>query len=85
MTNVLQVSKDCRTVFVDGNETRGAENVSIVVRVGGHTTYLPVQVWVTDDRVDIEMTDTKLSRIRNWSVPSTSQRRSVLALSWIEK
>lgn len=74
-SDVLRVSKDCRTVFLDGNETRGSENVTVVVRVGGHTTQLPVRVWVPDNRLDIEMSDTKLSRIRGWTVPSKRRRR----------
>lgn len=74
-SDVLRVAKDCRTVYLDGNETRGSENVTIVVRVGGHTTQVPLRVWVTDHRLDVELSDTKLSRVRGWSIPSHSQRR----------
>ena len=75
MFSMLQVAKDCRSVFLDGNETRGSENVTIVVRVGGHATQFHLRVWVPDNRLDIEMSDTKLSRIRSWSVATKSQRR----------
>lgn len=74
-SDVLRVAKDCKSVFLDGNETRGSDNVTIVVRVGGHTTQLPLRVWVPESRLDLEMSDTKLSRIRGWSIPSRNQRR----------
>ena len=44
-----KVAKDCRSVFLDGNETRGSENVTIMVRVGGHVTQLRLRVWVPDN------------------------------------
>ena len=69
------MAKDCKSVFLDGNETRGSENVTIVMRVGGHASQLRLRVWVPDNQLDIEMSDTKLSRIRGWSIPTKTQRR----------
>lgn len=74
-SDVLRVSKDCQMVFLDGNETRGSENVTVVVRVGGRSTQLPVRVWVPENRLDVELSDTKLSRIRGWSIAAKSKRR----------
>ena len=73
--NDFQVSKDCGSVFVDGNETRGSENVTVVVRVGGHATRRPLAVWVPEPRLDVALSDNKLSWIRYWSVPRHTQRR----------
>lgn len=45
-----------------------------MVRTGGYTTQIPVRVWIPENRLDIEMTDTKLSRIKGWSIPIGSRR-----------
>ncbi|XP_025092011.1 transmembrane protein 132C-like [Pomacea canaliculata] len=74
-TDVLRVSKDCRSVFLDGNETRGSENVTVVVHTGGHTTYVYLRVWMPESQLEMEISDTKLSRIHGWNILGSEHRK----------
>ncbi|KAH9525251.1 hypothetical protein Btru_000831 [Bulinus truncatus] len=66
----LQVSHSCDIVFLDGSETRGAKNVTLLVRTGDHVSQIGVRVWVPEPRLEIQLSDSKLSQIRGWRTPS---------------
>ncbi|WAR02046.1 T132B-like protein, partial [Mya arenaria] len=61
--DVLKVSSDCSSVYVDGAENRGSHNVTIIAKYGQTTAFLDVAVWVPEERLDLQLSDTKLSRI----------------------
>ncbi|XP_053376630.1 transmembrane protein 132B-like [Mercenaria mercenaria] len=67
--DVLKVASDCTSVFVDGAESRGSHNVTIIAKNGQTTAFIDVAVWVPEERLDIQLSDTKLSRVKNWRVP----------------
>ncbi|KAI8782424.1 transmembrane protein 132E [Biomphalaria glabrata] len=70
----LQVSHSCDVVFMDGSETRGAKNVTLLVRTGDHVSQIGVRVWIPEPRLDIQLSDSKLSQIRGWRVPYTQPK-----------
>ncbi|KAL4223587.1 hypothetical protein ACF0H5_017057 [Mactra antiquata] len=73
--DVLKVASDCTSVYVDGAESRGSHNVTIIAKYGQTTAFIDVTVWVPEERLDIELSDTKLSRVKNWRVPGGDQSR----------
>lgn len=62
-------------MFLDGNETRGSENVTVVVHTGGHTTYVYLRVWMPESQLEMEISDTKLSRIHGWNILGSEHRK----------
>ncbi|CAL1535412.1 unnamed protein product [Lymnaea stagnalis] len=75
----LQVSNSCDLIFLDGSETRGDKNVTILVRTADHVAQLGVRVWVPEPRLDIQLSDSKLSQIRGWKAHGSQpvSKRSV--------
>lgn len=68
MEMLFQVAVSCDHVFLDGSETRGAKNVTVLVRTGERMAQLGVRVWVPEPRLDIQLSDSKLSQVRGWRV-----------------
>lgn len=76
-TDVLKVAPDCSYIYVNGSESRGSHNVTIITKSGQHTAFTNVKVWIPMNPLDIQVSDSKLSRIRSWKVGSVrSKRRS---------
>ncbi|GFR57957.1 transmembrane protein 132C [Elysia marginata] len=69
---VVKVSTLCSEVYLDGSETHGSKNVTIVVRSGDHLAELSVRVWVPEPNLDIQLSDYRLSQVRRWKVPQKS-------------
>ena len=65
------------SVFVDGAENRGSHNVSIIAKYGQTTAFLDVAVWIPEERLDIQVSDTKLSRVKNWKARELTNQRCV--------
>jgi len=78
--DVLKVASDCSSLYVDGAESRGSHNVTIIAKSGHTTAFVDIAVWVPEERPELELSDFKLSRVRNWKVyreePSRSKRGS---------
>ncbi|KAH3887094.1 hypothetical protein DPMN_011109 [Dreissena polymorpha] len=74
--DVLKVSMDCSSVYVDGAENRGSHNVTIIAKYGQTTAFFDVTVWVPEERLDIQLSDRKLSRVKNWKSADSSPRKS---------
>ena len=68
---------DCSMIYLDGNETRGSHNVTVIAKTGIYTAFLFLRVWVPESRLDLQLSDNKLSQIRGWKVPKYSSRRLV--------
>ncbi|GFO44202.1 transmembrane protein 132c [Plakobranchus ocellatus] len=66
---VVKVSLACDQVFLDGSETHGSKNVTIIVRSGKEEAQLSIRVWVPEPNLDIQLSDPKLSQVRRWKVP----------------
>ena len=73
-SSYIQVASDCTSVYVDGAESRGSHNVTIIVKSGHTTAFMDIAVWVPEERPYLQLSDDKLSRVRKWRVPSGSTR-----------
>ncbi|XP_050408107.2 transmembrane protein 132E [Patella vulgata] len=71
---VIKVSPDCSEVYLNGDETQGSHNVTIIAKTGYYTSFLHIQVWVPENRLDIQLSDHKLSQIRTWKVPDEKKK-----------
>lgn len=74
-TDVLKVRPDCSYVYVNGSESRGSHNMTIITKSGQHTAFTTVRVWIPMNPLDIQISDAKLSRIRSWKVGSIKNKR----------
>lgn len=72
--DVLKVAADCSSVYVDGAESRGSHNVTIIAKSGHVTAFMDVTVWIPEDRLNIQLSDDHLSRIKNWRVADSYKR-----------
>ena len=68
------MAADCSSVYVDGAESRGSHNVTIIAKSGHVTAFMDVTVWIPEDRLDIQLSDDRLSRIKNWRVSGSKKR-----------
>ena len=70
--DVLKVSNDCSSVFVNGTETRGSTDAIIEFSHEFLTTNSTFIVWTPTVPVTLSVTPAKLKRIRDWHDPSDS-------------
>jgi hypothetical protein len=65
----LKVDGGCRSVFMDGSETRGSDRVEISVTLDGSSSVIAefgVRVWFPDPVV-VRLSDSQLNRINGWT------------------
>ena len=67
---LFQVSSSCTSIFLDGSEVRGGLNVNIQAKYGAISGEISVVVWTPELPLSVDMSDTKLSLIRDWKVPN---------------
>lgn len=65
----LKVSSSCENVYLDGSETHGFSEVTILAKYTHYLGYTTVAVWVPRLPLEIVVSDRKLSQIRGWKVP----------------
>ncbi|CAK9819472.1 Phospholipase A(2) [Anthophora quadrimaculata] len=80
--SVLKVSSSCSSVYVDGSETRGSSNASVLVKYGTYTGLAKFTVWMPEFPLQVTVGDTRLSQIKGWKVPEehasgTKSKRSL--------
>ena len=73
VNDFLQVSQNCDHIYLDGSEIRGSKNASILVTLmkqesRQYTTSVYVQIWIPEHRLDIQLSDSKLSQVRGWKI-----------------
>ncbi|CAH1801046.1 unnamed protein product [Owenia fusiformis] len=73
--HVLKVDQSCRHIFLDGTETMGASNVSVIAKYHGHTHFLRFKVWMPEFPLQIEISDSKLSQVKGWKSPNQPRNR----------
>ncbi|GAB1607248.1 transmembrane protein 132E-like [Argonauta hians] len=66
--NVLKVSRNCSFIYVDGKEKIGSRNVSVIAKSRQLVAFTRVTVWMPDERLNIQLSDNKLSQIKRWKV-----------------
>jgi len=67
--SALKVSSSCTSVYVDGSETRGALKAEVLVKYGTFSGQGTFTVWMSEIPLEVEITDNKLSLIKDWKVP----------------
>ena len=72
LVDVLKVSDDCSSVFVNGTETGGSTDAIIEFSHEFLTTNSSFIVWTPTAPVTLSVTPAKLKRIRDWYDPSDS-------------
>ena len=70
--DVLKVSDDCSSVFVNGSETSGSTEAIIEFSHENLTTNSSFIVWTPTIPIYLSVTPAKLKRIRDWYDPSDS-------------
>lgn len=77
----MQVSDRCDYVFVNGKEMKGKVRMMVNFTYGYLGAQLELNVWIPRLPLQIEVSDTELSQIKGWRVPTTTPsqryRRSV--------
>ncbi|XP_060068724.1 transmembrane protein 132C-like [Ylistrum balloti] len=73
--DVLKVTSNCSSVYVDGTERRGSHNVTIIAKSGRNTAFVNVRVWIPAEHLDVQLSDEKLSQVRGWKVSQRHQGR----------
>ncbi|XP_033112159.1 transmembrane protein 132B-like [Anneissia japonica] len=72
--NILKVQHNCSYVFLDGSEDGSTSDVRITARFQGKSVDLGLCVWMPE-QLTIELSDQKLSLIKEWKVPYRGLRR----------
>uniref|UniRef100_A0A671RAC3 Si:dkey-1d7.3 n=1 Tax=Sinocyclocheilus anshuiensis TaxID=1608454 RepID=A0A671RAC3_9TELE len=81
--DVLKVSERCDSVYVNGKETRGRVRMMVNFTYSYLSTQLEVSVWMPRVPLHMEVSDSELSQIKAWRVPScSSSLRMFLRVSW---
>lgn len=71
---VAQVSTSCSSVYVDGTETEGSSNASIIIKYGSTSGLARFTVWMPEYPLEVFVTDYRLSQIKGWKIPVDSKR-----------
>lgn len=69
-----QVSTSCSSVYVDGTETEGSSNASIIIKYGSTSGLARFTVWMPEYPLEVAVTDFRLSQIKGWKIPVDSKR-----------
>ncbi|KAM9742938.1 transmembrane protein 132C isoform 2-T2 [Menidia menidia] len=74
--DVVKVSDRCDYVFVNGKEMKGKVKMMVNFTYGYLSAQLELSVWIPRLPLQIEVSDTELSQIKGWRVPTaaTGQR-----------
>lgn len=67
--NVLKVSKNCSFIYVDGKEKLGSRNVTVIAKSRQLVAFTHVTVWMPEERLNVQLSDNKLSQIKRWKTP----------------
>ncbi|XP_045697159.1 transmembrane protein 132B isoform X2 [Phyllostomus hastatus] len=73
--DVVKVSADCDSVFVNGKEMKGRVGTTVSFTHQHFTAQLEVTVWAPRLPLQIEVSDTELSQVKGWRVPVAPNRR----------
>ncbi|ODM98857.1 Transmembrane protein [Orchesella cincta] len=68
--SVLKVSSSCTSVYVDGSESRGSTNATIIIKYGTYEGAAEFTVWMPEFPLDIQLSDARLNQIKGWRVPN---------------
>ncbi|KAI4899747.1 hypothetical protein NFI96_000964 [Prochilodus magdalenae] len=69
-----EVSDRCDFVYVSGKETKGRVQMLVNFTYSYLSAQLEMKVWIPRLPLDIEVSDTELSQIKNWRIPITSDK-----------
>lgn len=82
----MQVSDRCDYVFVNGKEMKGKVRMMVNFTYGYLSAQLELNVWIPRLPLQIEVSDTELSQIKGWRVPTTAtSQRYCWAVFWLDE
>ena len=55
---------------MDGSEKHGSSTVTVITKYGRHTRFTFFKVWAPQLPVEVSLSDTTLSQIKAWKIPS---------------
>ncbi|XP_074212548.1 transmembrane protein 132B isoform X2 [Camelus bactrianus] len=73
--DVVKVSDDCGSIFVNGKEMKGRVDTIVNFTHQHFTSQLEVTVWAPRLPLQVEISDTELSQVKGWRVPVASSKR----------
>lgn len=76
--NTIQVSTSCSSVYVDGTETEGSSNASIVIKYGSNSGLARFTVWMPEYPLEVAVTDFRLSQIKGWKIPVDAKKYAII-------
>lgn len=68
------MSTSCSSVYVDGTETEGSSNASIVIKYGSNSGLARFTVWMPEYPLEVAVTDFRLSQIKGWKIPVDAKK-----------
>ncbi|XP_069476223.1 transmembrane protein 132B [Ambystoma mexicanum] len=72
---VLKVSEGCDAIFVNGKEMKSKVDTVVNFTFQHFSAQLEVTVWVPRLPLQLEVSDTELSQVKGWRIPSASNKR----------
>lgn len=69
-----KVSTSCSSVYVDGTESEGSSNASIVIKYGSNLGLARFTVWMPEYPLEVAVTDFRLSQIKGWKIPVDAKK-----------
>lgn len=61
-------------MYVDGTETEGSSNASIVIKYGSNSGLARFTVWMPEYPLEVAVTDFRLSQIKGWKIPVDAKK-----------
>lgn len=59
---------------MDGTETDGSSNASIVIKYGSNSGLARFTVWMPEYPLEVAVLDFRLSQIKGWKIPTESKK-----------
>lgn len=72
------MSTSCSSVYVDGTETEGSSNASIVIKYGSNSGLARFTVWMPEYPLEVAVTDFRLSQIKGWKIPVDAKKYVII-------
>lgn len=75
---MFKVTPSCTAVYVDGSETKGSVNATVLINFGNEDSPLGIAqftVWYPEFPVEVWLSDRVLNAIKSWRVPIVRRKR----------
>ncbi|XP_078524151.1 transmembrane protein 132B-like [Lissotriton helveticus] len=73
--DVLKVTEECDSIFVNGKEMKSKVDAVVNFTYQHFTAQLEMVVWVPRLPLQLEISDTELSQVKGWRIPTAPNKR----------